>query len=303
MSSSTSQLYYLAAYLLREIPQAASSCGGGLPKTRTSVGLLLNCASRVPAPTTRINISGVLSCDDIRATLAEFKDADANFSEHGSCSRMLCGRVPAFRLGSRSPGGDQKSLRLCPQAFASVRKGFASARECRAFLGVENCRETRNCRNFETRVGSSRLKSANSRRDGGGRGREVQKCRHFGTCGGSSRFKSVNSHRDRGGRGREVQKLNVVTSGLVFCLEREWERAERGESRGERREEREERREEGGGRREERRETGDEREERRQEKSGERRGERREKREERGGEWREERGERKEKREEEERRR
>ena len=271
-----------------------------MPKTRTSVGLLLNCASRVPAPTTRINISGVSSCDDIRATLAEFKDEDANFSEHGSCSRMLCGRVPAFRLGSRGPGGDQKSLRLCPQAFASVRKGFASARECRAFLGVENCRETRNCRNFETRVGSSRLKSANNHGDGGV---VVAKCRNVVTLGLAVGLRDSKVSTVTGIGGVVVAKCrNVVTFGLVFCLEREWERAERGESRGERREEREERREEGGGRREERRETGDEREERRQEKSGERRGERREKREERGGEWREERGERKEKREEEERR-
>ena len=33
---------------------------------------------------------------------------------------MLRRRVPVLRLGSRGPGGDQKSLRLCSQAPASV---------------------------------------------------------------------------------------------------------------------------------------------------------------------------------------
>ena len=81
---------------------------------------------------------------------------------------------------------------------------------------------------FWTRLGSSRLKSVNSHRDRGGRGRETQNCRHFWTCLGCSRLKSVNSHRDRGGRGRETQNCrhfwtrlgssrfkSVVTFGLV----------------------------------------------------------------------------------------
>ena len=37
-------------------------------------------------------------------------------------SRMRSRRVPVLRLGSRGPGGDARWLRLCPQAFASVRK-------------------------------------------------------------------------------------------------------------------------------------------------------------------------------------
>ena len=39
---------------------------------------------------------------------------------------------------------------------------------------------------------------------GGDRGRETQNCRHFWTRLRSSHLKSVNSHRDRGGRGRET---------------------------------------------------------------------------------------------------
>ena len=87
---------------------------------------------------------------------------------------MLRRRVPVLRLGSRGPGGDQKSLRLCPQAFA----------ECRACLGVENHRETQNCR-------------------------------HFWTCDWSSRLKSVNGHK---GAVVVAKPRTVVTFGLAFGL-------------------------------------------------------------------------------------
>ena len=51
---------------------------------------------------------------------------------------------------------------------------------------------------------------------GGGRGCEAQNRRHFWTRLRSSRLKSVNSHRDRGGRGREAR--TVVTFEIVSGL-------------------------------------------------------------------------------------
>ena len=41
-------------------------------------------------------------------------------------SLMLRRRVLVLSLGSRGPGGDQKSLHLCPQAFAKRSQAFAS---------------------------------------------------------------------------------------------------------------------------------------------------------------------------------
>ena len=114
-------------------------------------------------------------------------------------SRMLRRRVPVSRLGSRDPRGDQKSLRLCCKAFASMCKACASS------CAVENRRETQNCRCFWPRVGSSRLKSANSHADRRGPGRQAQNCRHCWTHVGSSRLKSANAHADRVGPGRKTQ--------------------------------------------------------------------------------------------------
>ena len=298
-----------------------------------------------------------------------------------SCSIPLRVFPECSAEGSRGPGGDQKSLRLCSQASASVR-------ECRAFWGVENRRETQirhdflrlafqkrqqsqgsggswsrnaelsllldllwvfasqkrnshrdqggrgretqNCRRFGTGVGSSRLRSANRHGDRAGswsRNEELssfldlcrvfasQKCQqsqgsggsalrnaelsHFWTGVESSRLKSVNSHRDHGGRGREMQ--NCFT-----CLRREERRNERGQKRKERREETGEERGEnrrGGSRKRRGERRGEEREERREgekREGGEDRGERREERrerEERIEEEREEKGRRGERRE------
>ena len=122
-------------------------------------------------------------------------------------SRMLRRRIPVLRLGSRGPGGHQKSSRLCSQASASVCKrlqAFASVGVCRTALGVENRRETQNCRHFlrlafqkcQRSRGSGRPWSRNAElsslldlrwvfasqkrqqsRGWGGPGRETQTCR------------------------------------------------------------------------------------------------------------------------------
>ena len=112
---------------------------------------------------------------------------------------MRSRRVPVLRLGSRGPGGDARSLRLCPP---SVRK----------------------------RPRVSKIKSVNSHRDRGGPGRETQNCRHFWTRLRSSRLKNVNSHRDRGSRGPWSRNAES-SSRLALPLER-------GDERGERRKER-----------------------------------------------------------------
>ena len=158
-------------------------------------------------------------------------------------------RVPVLKLGSRGPGGDARSLRLCPQAFASVRnrpQSFAIVR------GASDLPERLAKRRTVVTFYVSRLKSVNSHRDRGGRGRETQNCRYFWTRLGSSRLKSVNSHRDRGGGS---WSRNAELSSLLDS-----ERGERREEkrRVDRRKERrgewiEERREERGDRREERR--------------------------------------------------
>ena len=109
---------------------------------------------------------------------------------------MRSRRVPVLKLGSRGPGGDARSLRLCsqsvhkrPQAFASVRKRPQALAEGRTCRRVQNRRETQNCRHFSRFV----LQKCQQSEGSGGPGRETQNCRHFWTRLASSRRKSVNS--------------------------------------------------------------------------------------------------------------
>ena len=129
---------------------------------------------------------------------------------------MRSRRVPVLRLGSTGPGGDARSLRLRPQASASVR---GASHLCRTCIGLaSDLPETKivaKCRTVVTFY-VSYLKSVNGHRDRGGRGRKAQNCRHFWTRLGSSRFRSVNSHTDRGFL--VAKRRNVVTFGLVSGL-------------------------------------------------------------------------------------
>ena len=97
-------------------------------------------------------------------------------------SRMFRRRVPILRFGSRGPTGDQKSLHLCSQAFAIVRKRSQSSARVR---GCSRNRKSRNaelsCHFWTCRL-SARLKSVNPHRDRGAPGRETQSCRHCWTC-------------------------------------------------------------------------------------------------------------------------
>ena len=61
-------------------------------------------------------------------------------------SRMLRRRVLVSRLGSRGPGGHQKSLRWCSQNVPKRTQALANVRECRASLAVEPGRVTQICR-------------------------------------------------------------------------------------------------------------------------------------------------------------
>ena len=63
-------------------------------------------------------------------------------------SRMRSRRVAVLRLGSRGPGGDVRSLRLCPPSVRKRLQASASVGECRASSGIANRRETQNCRHF-----------------------------------------------------------------------------------------------------------------------------------------------------------
>ena len=119
-------------------------------------------------------------------------------------------RVPVLRLGSRGPGGDARSLRLCSQSVRkrsqsvsqSVRKRSQSSAIVRGGPHMPERRKL--SRNAElSSLFTFRLTKmstvtgiggvvVNSDRDPGG-GRETQNCRHFWTRLGSSRLKSVNS--------------------------------------------------------------------------------------------------------------
>ena len=175
-------------------------------------------------------------------------------------SQMRSSRVPVLRLGSRGPGGDARSLRLCPPSVRKRSQAFAEGRTCR------------NCRHFWTRLVSSRLESVNSHRDRGGPGRETQnclfasqKCQQSQGSGGSwSRnaelsslfdsprvFASQKCQQSQGSGGVLVAKRRTVVTFGLASGERQGERREekrymRGERQEERREEREERREKRG---------------------------------------------------------
>ena len=113
---------------------------------------------------------------------------------------MLCRRVPVFRLGSRGPGGDQNSLRLCLQAFAS-------GKGCRASLAVKNGRETQNCRDFLDFAVQKCQQSPGS----GGVLVAKRRIFHFWGRVWSSHPKSLHGHMDRG-----VLVVKSVIFGLVF---------------------------------------------------------------------------------------
>ena len=65
-------------------------------------------------------------------------------------SRMRSRRVPVLKLGSRGPGGDARSLRLCSQSVrkASTKRPPQASAEGRTCRRVQNRRETQNCRHF-----------------------------------------------------------------------------------------------------------------------------------------------------------
>ena len=78
------------------------------------------------------------------------------------------------------------------------------------------------CRTVSSLLDSSRVfasqKCQQSQGSGGSWSRNAELCRHFWTRFGSSRLKSVNSHRDRGGRGRETQNYWVLRMVLMKHL-------------------------------------------------------------------------------------
>ena len=80
---------------------------------------------------------------------------------------MLRGRVPVLRLGSRGPGGHQKSCVCVRKRLRSPCKclqAFANVGECHEFLAFENGPEfTQNCRFLATVTGIGRVLVAKRR--------------------------------------------------------------------------------------------------------------------------------------------
>ena len=80
---------------------------------------------------------------------------------------MLRGRLPVLRLGSRGPGGHQKS-RVCVRkrlrSPCKCLQAFANVGECHEFLAFENGREfTQSCRFLATVTGIGRVLVAKRR--------------------------------------------------------------------------------------------------------------------------------------------
>ena len=95
--------------------------------------------------------------------------------------------VPVLRLGSRGPGGDARSLRLCSQASAIVRnRPQSSAIVRKRSRSVGLCRrDEKSSRNAElSSLFTFRITKVSTVTGiGGGRGRETQKLgRHFWPC-------------------------------------------------------------------------------------------------------------------------
>ena len=192
-----------------------------------------------------------------------------------------------FKVGVRGPGRDQKSLRLCPQAFASVRgvSGMLGSRKSSRNAELSSL--------FGPHV--SKVSAVTGIVGSWSRNEGLSSLLHLHRVFASE--KCVNGHRDRRGPGRQTQKCSHFWIWSQNTGERREERKDerrqrrerRGKRKEERRERRGERREEKGEEREERKREerrGDtrERERERTEKTGERRArreERRERREER----------------------
>ena len=134
----------------------------------------------------------------------------------GHHSRMLSRMVLVLRFESRGPGGDQESLRLCPQsirkrpqAFASVAPPWqskwlrsaelSSLLDSRLVVASQKCQQLqgwgvldakrRTVVSFGLALGP-RVSNVSTVAGMGGPGRETQNCRHFWTCGWSSHLKN-----------------------------------------------------------------------------------------------------------------
>ena len=134
---------------------------------------------------------------------------------------MLRRRVPALRLGSKGPGGDEKSLpyyvsvqRPRRKASASVATGLDARRvhprKCPGFWAllsssinrVNNHREGGNCARFLSFLSLSRAKRVNGHREGGLGGLGVAFLVTVVAFGPSCRVKHV-----LGGGGKESRKM------------------------------------------------------------------------------------------------
>ena len=131
----------------------------------------------------------------------------ARSKESDSVSRMRSRRVPVLKLGSKGPGGDQKSLRLCSSSVRKRSQAFASVcKRSRVSESVAHRRESQMVAKRRTVVTSGLVS-----------GLRVSKVSTVTVI-----------------RGVVVAKpRTVVTFGLAFGERREEKREMRGEKRGE----------------------------------------------------------------------
>ena len=140
-------------------------------------------------------------------------------------------------MGSRGRVGDQKSLRLCSQASASVAHFWESKSDTLSSLldlrwvaASQNCAQSQGSGGSRSRSGVAVAKCRTGITFGPASDLRVSKVstvtgigvvvvtkrsRHFWTRVGSSRLNGVNSHRDRGVV--VAKRRTVVTFGLASC--------------------------------------------------------------------------------------
>ena len=126
-------------------------------------------------------------------------------------------RVPVSRLGSRGPGGGQKTLRLCSQ---SVRKRLQASASVARFWESKIVAKRRTVVTFGLALGLRVSKESTVTRIGGVAVAKTQNCRHFWTGVGSPRLKSLNSHRIGGLWSRNAELSSLLDSRWVFTSQK-----------------------------------------------------------------------------------
>ena len=144
------------------------------------------------------------------------------FHECLSFSRLRSRRVPVFKLGSRGPGGDARSLRCVRKAFASVRNRSQRVGHAEETKETKIVAKRRTCRHFLRFVLQKYQQSQGS---GGSWSRSPELNPRtvvtFGRVSGLRVSTVSHSHRDRGRRGRRNPELSsLLDSSRLFASQK-----------------------------------------------------------------------------------